>query len=746
MPPQGKGAWPQQGVPQRQMPIRLQPTVVVTPEMMQKRQEEEAKRKRVAASMKVRKVIQRLRIASHEAMDEIRAELELRLAEELENLGDEAVKVQQEAEKAVQEAQEKMEKKQKEMIAQEAKKKQEDQRRKEDSEKAEATLAEATVMIESLEAKVKEAQESVKLLKEGGDMATEQLRELSLKSTASIEAAESDSDKVSAAMKEKRWFMKSSTMGKQLLDDFDKLYYQLAAACESLESLKTSADVHHERVQRLAGWERRAQAKRTRFDKYDSNQDGKLSLEDVEMFAQGEYDYKDEGSDLKTVTEKLSAGEGDSCGVPFEKFDRLCAWVAISKSVSKARKEAAEATRLEELRAEEAKLEEERVQAERELLKEHLKNVAEIKEEAGAGLAEMRDFLKKMTRDRVGKQSSSDLEGALAKIEEAMPGVDEILQRAEARMQEAEEVVKKEAGILDKPLASVLPKSQASLKEALGIMQQVRDTIAARRKDCLDKRSFECEFQRLEVCKGIRLLMEREEKSAEELFADACAGEAGLNREAFASFLRGIPTAVDKEVLPPILHPGKLADEDIGYLFSHVAEGEPLIGGDMFMKLTQMLYRAVKATVITKIIALSSEHICRLEVGEILEVLGAPQVDAASGVTRIRCRRLQDKEKEGYATITGNKGTVFVEALPRLFSCVREAILTEDISPTEDATIRAVSVGEVVSILDFAKKEEAGGLLRARCKCRSDGALGWITIQSTAGVEAFKPCSASGPA
>eukprot|EP00971_Amphidinium_carterae_P133944 2654201-Amphidinium_carterae.1 len=27
-----RGAWPQQGVPQRQMPIRLQPTVVVTPE------------------------------------------------------------------------------------------------------------------------------------------------------------------------------------------------------------------------------------------------------------------------------------------------------------------------------------------------------------------------------------------------------------------------------------------------------------------------------------------------------------------------------------------------------------------------------------------------------------------------------------------------------------------------------------------------------------------------------------------
>eukprot|EP00971_Amphidinium_carterae_P139460 2763423-Amphidinium_carterae.1 len=43
-------------------------------------------------------------------------------------------------------------------------------------------------------------------------------------------------------------------------------------------------------------------------------------------------------------------------------------------------------------------------------------------------------------------------------------------------------------------------------------------------------------------------------------------------------------------------------------------------------------------------------------------------------------------------------------------------------------------------------KVKAGGLLRARCKCRSDGALGWITIQSTAGVEAFKPCSASGPA
>eukprot|EP00971_Amphidinium_carterae_P294383 5845003-Amphidinium_carterae.2 len=39
---------------------------------------------------------------------------------------------------------------------------------------------------------------------------------------------------------EKRWFMKSSTMGKQLLDDFDKLYYQLAAACESLESLKAA--------------------------------------------------------------------------------------------------------------------------------------------------------------------------------------------------------------------------------------------------------------------------------------------------------------------------------------------------------------------------------------------------------------------------------------------------------------------------------------------------------------------------
>merc|ERR1711920_699227 len=49
-------------------------------------------------------------------------------------------------------------------------------------------------------------------------------------------------------------------------------------------------------------------------------------------------------------------------------------------------------------------------------------------------------------------------------------------------------------------------------------------------------------------------------------------------------------------------------------------------------------------------------------------------------------------------------------------------------------TTRKLKVGEIVEVREWAKKEEKSGLMRMKCKCRSDGVTGWVTTVGNQGT------------
>merc|ERR1711933_554725 len=98
----------------------------------------------------------------------------------------------------------------------------------------------------------------------------------------------------------------------------------------------------------------------------------------------------------------------------------------------------------------------------------------------------------------------------------------------------------------------------------------------------------------------------------------------------------------------------------------------------------------------------------------------------------------------GWLPVAGNQGTVFLVEANNQFRVVKETILTEsfelDGGGSKDATrklkdtTRKLREGEVVEVREWARKEEKSGLMRMKCKAKSDGSIGWVTTVGNQGT------------
>jgi len=127
----------------------------------------------------------------------------------------------------------------------------------------------------------------------------------------------------------------------------------------------------------------------------------------------------------------------------------------------------------------------------------------------------------------------------------------------------------------------------------------------------------------------------------------------------------------------------------------------------------------------------------KLMVGEVIEVLEPPKVEA-TGLTRARCRSLLDN-KEGYATLKGNKDTCYFERCEKpYFVCNSEAVAVEAFERTS-AEVRRIQAGEVLEVVEGPRKEEPTEVTRLHCCARKDGSSGWVTQKDAAGEELLTP-------
>jgi len=143
----------------------------------------------------------------------------------------------------------------------------------------------------------------------------------------------------------------------------------------------------------------------------------------------------------------------------------------------------------------------------------------------------------------------------------------------------------------------------------------------------------------------------------------------------------------------------------------------------------------IKDVAITESLEVSkvSSTIRKLEVGEVLEVLGARTTDKTIGLERQQCRTLQDGVK-GWVTLKGNQGTSFMKPTGRPYLVAKDRVsLQSSLEPTSSES-GSFQPGEVLSVLEGPRRCGTGDVVRVKCKADKDGKVGWLTQKDSSGT------------
>jgi len=117
----------------------------------------------------------------------------------------------------------------------------------------------------------------------------------------------------------------------------------------------------------------------------------------------------------------------------------------------------------------------------------------------------------------------------------------------------------------------------------------------------------------------------------------------------------------------------------------------------------------------------------KLDKNEVLTGLSPPEADGDSGVLRVHCQATKDGE-QGWVTLKGNAGTVYVQATGRQYSILRDVPLRRGFQATS-AEIRNAVGGETFDVLEGPKEERKEPTVRARVRAASSGAEGWVSVK-----------------
>lgn len=123
----------------------------------------------------------------------------------------------------------------------------------------------------------------------------------------------------------------------------------------------------------------------------------------------------------------------------------------------------------------------------------------------------------------------------------------------------------------------------------------------------------------------------------------------------------------------------------------------------------------------------------KLKPDEVLEVLEGPRKEKLPSCTRLRGKVLDDEATAGWITITDKKGTVFAEE-GKFYQITQAVAMTETLDMKDAKSVRKVSVGEVISVIEGPVDDEETKVTRLMGKALKDGAQGWITLKGTKGT------------
>jgi len=149
--------------------------------------------------------------------------------------------------------------------------------------------------------------------------------------------------------------------------------------------------------------------------------------------------------------------------------------------------------------------------------------------------------------------------------------------------------------------------------------------------------------------------------------------------------------------------------------------------GTQLAQLNGNVYKCSEAIAMTDVADFAScTMVRRIEAGEALELLDESAVQPSEGGSRRKFRACRDN-REGWITIQGSQGTVYVRPVQKHYVCLQATPMHTGLG-AEAAVVRVLLPGEAFSAFEDPREVSGGECLTMyKARMTKDGTEGWVT-------------------
>lgn len=723
-------------------------------EAKSKRDMEEKRRQEQKSTLAIRRVIQKVRIATPENFDALQKELQDVNAVELENTGTQRQRITEESDKGLEQARARIEQINLARQKEQEKKDEEERKKKEVEDHAKHLVQELTELVDAAEEGTNELKETALPLEDNSELSVgdvertaQAVEEAGLEAKARTKACTDFIMQKGPEMKDPAPVPTGQLS--EIKQALAKLLQRIHECTRTAETAVTTARGKKNTAVRRAAAREKTKEIEALFEKYDKDCDNMLSKKEVAAYAKSEFKFTMPEETLTRIWRNM-VEEGQR-GVPAEKFP----WLRVV--IGTARERERDTKRRREREEKESVLTDMKSDLQ-DKVKEAAKAVDDADKDVSRAEKQVQPLQSKAkTMPAPGMVALADetdevIKEAKASVAEARKQIDSLSEGIDERFQKD---LKAFLGIEVKQLEMRMGRMDSRLSRATNLSSRFREQASRKRGTELEK----LRTAALRVIRHNQRVKNLTKGQLFELFDKNGDGE--IDEQEFIGFFEdaekeideqefiGSAEEADKAAAPasprekPAAEVVDLPPEALSRLFpGFLEEGCVTISQEVFLRVVRLFYKVVKETAMTESKAIKdSKTLRRLELNEVVEVLEGPVREDAAEVMRIRAKAMRD-DLEGWATVTGNQGTVFLREGGGLFKVVKETILTETFGLIADKestrklkdTTRKVKEGEVLEVYEWPKKEETSGLTRMKAKVKSDGAVGWVTTTGNQGA------------
>jgi len=740
-------------------------------EEMKKKQEEDAvKQAERTAATNIRRAIQKVRMPTPENFEEAKQELEEAVKKDLEKTGSMQKTITEECEKAREQGQKHVEQVVENRKKQEARKVEEEKKRKAALEIATKLVGEFDGMVQKAEGKGAEVEDAMKRITNFNP--ADDLSSLSTKVDAlSAEMKQllqlnSDFTKEHSTKIRDPILEKAEPEGKEVKQKFAKLVKRLAEAKKKFEGVASSGETALGQARKRKRAQDKTDELMGKFQKYAKKSKGILNKQEAVAYAKAEFKFDLPQAALTAFWATLDA-EGDA-GVKFESFPLLKMAIGIAREKARDFRKAEERVEQERVFTNVKENMVKQVQETSKLMLAALEKVkvAETQVKKLALIANLAKPVADMMQladetDKIIESAQEPVEAALMHLDKLVEGVDKRFEK------DVQGILRKEASsvitrlsLLDKRVQRTRQitkhfRENASRKEERESLEQA-EKIARAELEAADKIAMEFETLYAKTLTLLRYNQKLKKVDNEGLFRlmDTKADDV-IDEAEWLAFFASADTevkelvetkAADDKGKESAADTGKeagdksastddakekidLTPSELSRIFAYIDdEGKGKISKDVFVQYIRFVMRVVRATIMGSDVSLKkSKNVRKVEANEVMEVLQGPVPEPDVKVQRIQAKALKDGS-EGWISVAGNQGTVFLAEGQQLYYVVDDTDLTDafELEPEAKPKLR-LTAGMRLEVLESPKKEAKSGLMRMKGKVRGNGSIGWAT-------------------